>query len=118
MFEQPSEALPIRQAKTSNGWTLRILAAHADRYLKLTNRELEHRCLTAFRQLGLTSDYEALHIQRWKHGLACGGTTRKFDKVENGIYVCGDPYGLWPSMACAMVSGAWAADAVVTELGH
>jgi predicted NAD/FAD-dependent oxidoreductase len=108
----------LEAAKTPTGWTLRILAAHADRYLKLGNHELEQRCLKAFRQLSLSPDYEALHIQRWKQGLACGGTARKFDKVERGIYVCGDRYGAWPSMACAMVSGAWAADAVVAELGH
>ncbi len=108
----------LEVAKTPSGWTVRILASSADRYLTLNNHELEQLCLTAFRQLGLSSDYERLHIQRWKHGLACGGTPRKFDREEKGIYVCGDRYGAWPSMACAMVSGAWAADAVVTELMH
>lgn len=108
----------LEATKTPRGWTLRILAAHADRHLKLSTRALEQRCLTVFRKLGLSPDYHDLHIQHWKHGLACGGTPKKFDKVENGIYVCGDRYGAWPSMACAMVSGAWAADAVVAELGH
>lgn len=108
----------LEAAKTQTGWTLRILAAHADGYLKLSKHALERRCLTVFRQLGLSSDYKALHIQRWKQGLACGGSSRKFDKVENGIYVCGERYGTWPSMACAMVSGAWAADAVIRELGQ
>ena len=77
----------LEAAKTPTGWTLRILAAHADRYLKLGNHELEHRCLKAFRQLGLSSDYQELHIQRWKYGLACGGTPRKFDKVERNLCV-------------------------------
>ena len=108
----------LEATKIPTGWTLRILAAHADRYLKLSNHELERRCRKAIRKLGISPDYEELHIRRWKHGLPCGGTTRKFDKVENGIYVCGDRYGAWPSMACAMVSGAWAADAVVTELNE
>jgi len=108
----------LETAKTPQGWTLRVLAASADRYLTLRNHELKQRCLKVFRQLGLSPHYQGLHIRRWKHGLACGGTPRKFDKVEDGIYVCGDRYGLWPSMACAMVSGAWAADVVVTELGH
>src|SRR5262249_48630389 len=35
----------LEATKSPSGWTLRILAAHADRYLKLSTRTLEQQCL-------------------------------------------------------------------------
>jgi protoporphyrinogen oxidase len=112
------EAEDTRKGK--HRWTLRILIPHAERFRRLSDEEITCKCMKVlmntlqikFEPFGLPS------IKRWVKGLPCGGTPRKYEKVSEGIYLCGDRYGRWPSIAAAIVSGARAAEAILDDIGQ
>lgn len=98
-------------------WVLRILAPNARRFEHWRDDQISNHCKKVLAKLGVPDDWAGPpSIRRWENGLPCGGTSKKFDKVSDGLYLCGDRYGRWPSMAVAIVSGARAADALLNDL--
>jgi hypothetical protein len=98
-------------------WVLRILAPDARRFEHWRDRQISNHCRKILAKVGVAEDWAGPpSIRRWENGLPCGGTNKKFDKVSDGLYLCGDRYGRWPSMAVAIVSGARAADALLNDL--
>jgi predicted NAD/FAD-dependent oxidoreductase len=100
-------------------WVLRILIPHAKQFLRWSDEQLEARCVKVLIKLGINgTPLSPPSIQRWENGLPCGGIRRSYDKVSERIYLCGDRYGRWPSMAAAIVSGARAAEALLSDLSQ
>jgi phytoene dehydrogenase-like protein len=100
-------------------WILRILVPNAERFEYWSDGQINKHCRKVLETLGMPRklvESPTISIKHWEEGLPCGGTRRKFEKVSEGIYLCGDRYGRWPSMAGAMVSGARAADALMNDL--
>lgn len=112
------EAEDTRKGK--HRWTLRILIPYGDRFCRLSDEEIEGKCMKVLvnRLQIKVKPFGSPSIKRWVKGLPCGGTPRKYEKVSEGIYLCGDRYGRWPSMAAAIVSGARAAEAILDDLGQ
>lgn len=99
-------------------WVLRILIPDAKKFIdNWPDEKIADHCEKILRKLDINVEpHPSPSIKPWKNGLPCGGTTSKYEKVSERIYLCGDRYGRWPSMAAAIVSGAWAADAVLNDL--
>ncbi|MDK2743760.1 MAG: NAD(P)-binding protein [Nitrospira sp. BO4] len=98
-------------------WVLRILTPDAQRFAQWRDSQIIERCKKVLTNLGVANKWVGSpSIRRWEYGLPCGGISKKFDKVSDGMYLCGDRYGRWPSMAGAIVSGARAADALLNDL--
>ena len=111
------EAEDARKGK--HRWVLRILIPYAERFHQWSNKVIEESCMKVLN--GLEPKVNPLgspSIKRWENGLPCGGIRRKYETVSEGIYLCGDRYGWWPSMAAAIVSGARAADAILADLAQ
>jgi len=100
-------------------WVLRILVPDAKQFLQWSDKQLEARCMKVLKKLRINdTPLNSPSIKRWGNGLPCGGTRRSYEKVSERIYLCGDRYGRWPSMAAAIVSGARAAEALLVDLGQ
>jgi hypothetical protein len=98
-------------------WVIRILSPNAEPFLDLPDEQIEKRCKEVLERLELkVMPGVVLSIRRWELGLPCGGSSNKYERVSGRIYLCGDRYGRWPSMAAAIVSGATSADALVADL--
>lgn len=103
--------------RTNRRWVLRILIPDAKQFLQWSDEQLEARCMKVLMKLGMNgTPLNSPSIKRWENGLPCGGTRRSYDKVSERIYLCGDRYGRWPSMAAAIVSGARAAEVLLCDL--
>jgi predicted NAD/FAD-dependent oxidoreductase len=109
--------------KGKHRWVLRILIPDAERFRDMEDEddikdeEIKCACLKVLEnELQIEEKLVGSpSFKRWKHGLPCGGTSQKYEKVSEGICLCGDRFGRWPSMAAAIVSGAAAADAILTD---
>lgn len=112
------EAEDTRKGK--HAWTLRILIPYAERFRQLSDEAIAGKCMKVLvNRLQISvQPFGSPSIKRWEKGLPCGGTPRKYEKASEGIYLCGDRYGRWPSMAAAIVSGARAAEAILDDLGQ
>lgn len=107
------EASPTKKGR----WVLRILVPNADELVHWSDKQIEGRCIKVLTRLKMNGKpHISPSIKRWKIGLPCGGTSCKYEEVSGRIYLCGDRYGRWPSMAAAIVSGATAADALLANL--
>ncbi|WP_173045172.1 FAD-dependent oxidoreductase [Nitrospira sp. KM1] len=103
--------------RSTRRWVFRILIPDAGKFLRWSDKDLETRCVKTLMRLGLNGKpLNAPSVKRWANGLPCGGTRRSYDRVSEKVYLCGDRYGRWPSMAAAIVSGARAAEALLSEL--
>lgn len=98
-------------------WVLRILTPDAQRFAQWGDSQISERCREVLAKLGVANKWVGSpSIRRWENGLPCGGISKKFDTVSDGVYLCVDRYGRWPSMAGAIVSGARAADALLNDV--
>jgi predicted NAD/FAD-dependent oxidoreductase len=105
--------------RKNHRWVLRILVPDAKQFLEWSDEQLEARCIKVLMKLRINgTPLSPPSIKRWENGLPCGGTRRSYDKVSELVYLCGDRYGRWPSMAAAIVSGARAAEALLSDLNQ
>jgi monoamine oxidase len=108
----------IKLTESTHGWVLRILIPNADRLMRYSDSQILKLANDDLNQiLAAGGQWRRYSIKKWRFGLPCGaGSGQHFHRVENRIYLAGDRFSRWPSMAGAIVSGSRVARAVANSI--
>jgi monoamine oxidase len=109
----------MQAQKVQGSWVVRVLIPQADDLMDCSDGAILHLCFYYLRQiLDNPDDCVQRQVKRWERGLPCRGTGSHFEPIGQRIYLAGDRFSSWPSMAGAIVSGARAAEAVAKSLAR
>jgi phytoene dehydrogenase-like protein len=104
-------------AGPSPPYGLRILIPNAEAKLRWTKQRILDYCVSQLKPIIFSVEqYVDGSVAKWKFGLPCRGRKEPFLKVGRRIFLAGDRFGEWPSMATAVSSGCAAAQAVANGL--
>lgn len=108
----------IKLTESTHGWVLRILIPNADRLMHYSDSQILKLATDGINQvLAAGGQWRRYSIKKWRFGLPCGaGSGQHFHRAGNRIYLAGDRFSRWPSMAGAIVSGSRVARAVANSI--
>jgi monoamine oxidase len=101
-------------------YVLRILIANADWLINgMKEASIAKMCLAELRQFIEGSEKPTFTVKKWLFGLPkpprTSSSTGPFRKRSGRIYLAGDRFTKWPSLAGAIVSGNRAATALLAN---
>jgi len=103
----------IKTKKVNEQWIVRALIPYADRWQRYSDDRVKTMCKKNLKQL-LSSDVcpsAEPDLMRWEFGLPCGGQPEFYQRFGRAIFLAGDRFSKWPSMAGAIISGEKVANA-------